>query len=79
MLVRHNWIEIFFRLAMSKYVRITKEAQTPSEAIQMLIDQWIKPKFSKFSSDSWRRQYLYKEEVDLAFKYGLKSLKEVYK
>ena len=38
MLVRHNWMEIFFRLAMSRYVRIFKEAQTPSEAVQMLID-----------------------------------------
>lgn len=38
MLVRHNWTEIFFRLAMSRYVRIFKDTASPSEAVQLMIE-----------------------------------------
>lgn len=79
MLVRHNWIEIFVRLATNRYLKVLKTASTPSQAMQMMLDEFLIPYFSKFTSDTWRKNVLYVEEVDLAFKHGLDTIKKAYK
>jgi hypothetical protein len=38
MLVRHNWMEIFCRLAVTKYLKGMKTAQTPAEALSLMLE-----------------------------------------
>jgi hypothetical protein len=38
MLVRHNWMEIFLRLAVTRFVKKEKIAAGPVKAMEMMID-----------------------------------------
>jgi hypothetical protein len=78
MLVRHNWIEIFVRLAVTRFVKKEKVATNAIEALDCLEKQYLKPFFNKFTAKKWRNEVLHKEEIDLALKHGLRVLKELY-
>jgi len=77
-LVRHNFMEIFVRLAITRYVK-TGLASGPTEAMQMLLDEFCLPYFEKFNCHAWRKRNLWIEEVDLVLKTGLTTLKAIYK
>lgn len=78
MLVRHNWMEIFVRLAVTRFVKKEKIASGPLQAITIMFDQYLEPYFSKFQASVWRKNILHTEEIDLALKHGLRVMKELY-
>ena len=78
MLVRHNWMEIFIRLATTRYVKKEKVAKTPLEGMKLFFEQQLDPYFDRFQAPKWRREILHREEVDLALKHGLPFLKLSY-
>jgi hypothetical protein len=78
MLVRHNWLEIFVRLAVTRFQKKEKIANGPFQAMQFMFDLYADTFFKKFKNIWWRKNILYREEVDLALKHGIKVLKEIY-
>ena len=77
-LVRHNWMEIFVRLASTRYIKFLKETTSPFEASTKLFNDYLIPYWKKFSASYWRRKMLHREEVDLSLKHSLPTLKKVY-
>lgn len=75
MLVRHNWMEIFIRLATTRYVKKEKVAKNPTEGLKMFMDQQLNQFFGKFNAAKWRREVLHREEIDLTLKRALSFLK----
>jgi hypothetical protein len=47
-LVRHNFMEIFLRLSITRFVKKEKIAQGPLQAMQIMLSQYLDPYFSKF-------------------------------
>lgn len=52
-LVRHNWSEIFVRIAITKYFK-SGLTSSQSEAVKMIFKEFLTPFFSKYDSDKWR-------------------------
>ena len=50
-----------------------------SEGMRMMFERDLWPCFKKYDSHAWRKEKLWKEEVDLALKHALPLLKEIYK
>ena len=50
-----------------------------SEGMKMMFERELLPCFQKYDCHKWRKEKLWKEEVDLALKHGLPLLKEIYK
>ena len=78
MLVRHNWLEIFVRLAVTRFVKKEKTASGPLEAIKQMYSFYLKTYFTRFTAKKWRDKILHQEEIDLVLKHGLRVLKELY-
>jgi hypothetical protein len=77
-LVRHNWIEIFVRLAVTRFVKKEKSARGPYQAMQIMFELFLDQYFTKFNSNDWRHNVLYTEENDLALKRSIKFLRTLY-
>jgi hypothetical protein len=78
MLVRHNWMEIFVRLAVTRFVKKEKVASGPYEAMKMMLENYLDVYLDKFTASTWRKKVLHQEEIDLALKHGLRVLKDLY-
>ena len=81
-IIRHNFLEIFVRLCLQKYVKsgaAGEEGKKMSDAIKIMFERDLLPCFSRYDSHKWRKEKLWVEEVDLALKHGLHHLKEIYK
>lgn len=78
MLVRHNWMEIFVRLAFTRFIKMEKIAAGPLEAMQIMFSQYLDPYFDRFKASVWRKKTLHREEIDLTLKHGLGTLKQIY-
>lgn len=66
-LVRYQFMEIIVRLALDKYLR-KKVVQTPTEAVERLVNVDMWPILFKYDSNRWRWDYYICEEVDLVYK-----------
>lgn len=60
-IVRHEIIEIFVRIAITKYFK-TKIVDTIPKAIYKIFDDNLKPFFSKFDCHKWRKEKLWNEQ-----------------
>lgn len=78
MLVRHNWMEIFVRLAVTRFWKKEKIANGPLQAAKLMYANYLEPYFTRFKAGQWRKDILHQEEIDLALKHGLRLLKELY-
>ena len=47
-LVRHNWLEIFVRLAVTRFVKREKSASGPYQAMEIMFQLYLDPYFTKF-------------------------------
>mmetsp|Transcript_17127 Transcript_17127/g.16800 ORF Transcript_17127/g.16800 Transcript_17127/m.16800 type:complete len:204 (+) Transcript_17127:389-1000(+) len=59
-LVRHEFIEIFVRIAITKYYK-NKLVETIPEAISKLYEENLKDMFSRFDCHKWRKERLWNE------------------
>lgn len=78
MLVRHNWMEIFVRLAITRFVKNEKIATGPLQAMQIFMSQYLDTYFERFQASTWRKKFLHREEIDLVLKQGLNTIKSLY-
>ena len=77
-LVRHNFMEVFVRMAQTKYTK-TKQTKTYGDALRKFLKEYLSKFVEEFDCHKWRKEKLWKEVNDLAFKRGLQTLKEAYK
>ena len=70
-------MEIFVRLALTKYVK-TGICQTAFDAMNKMFDDHLEPFFQRFDSHKFRRDYLWCEECDLVFKRSINAIKTLY-
>lgn len=59
MLVRHNWMEIFVRLAVTRFVKKEKIASGPNEAMRIMLDNYLNPYLDRFTASVWRKKVLH--------------------
>ena len=71
-------LEVFVRLAIDKYVK-TKQAETYSQAIEWAFERHFLPYFKTFECHTFRKERLWKEEIDILYTRFTPALKEVYK
>jgi len=77
-LVRDKFMQIFMRLAASKYLK-TKKLLTYADSIKQLFMKDGLLKYMKtFDSNEFRVNKLYNESCDMVFKYYTKSMKNLY-
>ena len=81
-LVRHNFLEVFMRLCDQKYLKMHAGGEgvtTMPIAFKMMFETECLPYFSQFDSQKWRRENLWREEVDFTLKISLDPLRSIYK
>ena len=66
-LVRYEFLEIIIRVAADKYIR-TRQCSAYTEAFARLMKEHLLPVMSKFSSQKWRLEKYWIEEVDWVLK-----------
>jgi hypothetical protein len=77
LLVRHEFMQMFMRLAYCKYLK-AKKLLTYNDAIRQLFKDGMLKYMKKFDSNDFRVNQLYNESCDMVFKYYLKSIKALY-
>lgn len=75
---RHEFMEIFVRIAITKYFK-NNLTETIPEAVELLYEQNLKPLLSQFDCHKWRREKLWNEACDLAYKRNLNTFNLIYK
>lgn len=70
-------MEIFVRLAASKYLKL-KKLLTYHDAVRQLFKDGLLSHMSTFDSNDFRLNVLYTESCDMVFKYYLKAVKALY-
>ena len=65
-LVRGQMLEALLRLSIDKYLK-TKVTKTIAEAVEMSFETHFNPFFKKFECHTFRKEKLWKEEVDIVF------------
>ena len=58
-LVRHNWMEVFVRLAVTRFVNKEKATKSPFEAVKLLYFNYLDAYFKKFNMPTWRKKVLH--------------------
>ena len=76
-LVRFQIMEIFTRIALTKYWK-KGEVANPIDAVKKMFSQYITPFGKGFNCHTWRRTVLWNEKCDHVFKRYLKSIKGMY-
>ena len=77
-LVRCQFIEVLVRLSQDKYAK-TGIAESPSAAVEMAFETNFLPYFETFNCHNWRKERLWREEIDLIFSRFLDKLEALYK
>jgi hypothetical protein len=67
LIVRHNFLEIFLRIAEDKYLK-PKIVTCIFDAVKMLFDDVLIPEMKKYDPNEWRKKAYWCEEVDAAYK-----------
>ena len=75
---RHELMEIFVRIALTKYYK-TKMVETMPDAVYKIFNENLKDFFSQFDCHKWRKERLWNEECDLAFKRNMITFEKIYK
>ena len=81
-LVRHNFLEVFMRLCETKYLKNGAggpDVTTMPKAFKMMFENEMLAYFSQFDSHGWRKNVLWREEVDFTLKVALEPLRNIYK
>lgn len=76
-LVRFQMMEIFTRIALTKYFK-TGEVSSQLEAVKKIFVDHIIPFTKDFDCHIWRGQKLWNEKCDHVYKRYLKPLKSIY-
>ena len=77
MLVRSEFLEIFVRLAITKYFKKRLRASI-SEALEALFSDGLDEFIRDYDSQAWRREKIWNSEIDHVLKYYEKALKDMY-
>ena len=77
-LCRYEFMEIFVRIAITKFFK-NKIVETIPEAVQKIFEEHMKTFFSQFNCHKWRRENLWNEPCDVAFKRHLNTVERIYK
>ena len=77
-LVRHQMIEALVRLSLDKFHK-TKEVDTPTEAVERSFEEHFLPHFSTFNCHEWRKERLWKQEIDVVYTRFFDKLELIYK
>lgn len=77
LLVRDEFMQIFVRLASSKYLK-SKMYLTYTDALKALFKDGILEYMKKFDSNEFRVNKLYNESCDMIFKYYQKAVRQLY-
>ena len=69
-LIRHNFLEVFVRICMTKYLKngAGEGNKVPVECMKMMFDRELAPYFKKFDSHDWRKKFCWQEDIDLVLK-----------
>ena len=76
-LIRHQFMEIFVRLAVDKYVKTGLEKR-PSVAVERLINEHLEGLFERFDANRWRWSRYLTEDCDKVFKAHLPILQLIF-
>lgn len=76
-LIRHQFMEIFVRLAVDKYVKTGIE-KLPSVAVERIINEHLKGFFERFDFNRWRWNRYLTEDCDKVFKAYLPILQLIF-
>lgn len=77
LLVRDEFMQIFIRLAASKYLK-TRTLLTHNDSVRQLFKDGLLNFMKTFDSNDFRLNCLYNESCDMVFKYYLKAVKTLY-
>ena len=77
LLVRDEFMQIFIRLAASKYLK-TKIYLTYNDAVRQLFKDGLLKYMKTFDSNDFRVNKLYNESCDMVYTYYIKSVKTLY-
>ena len=77
-MVRHEFLEIFVRIAITKYFK-SKIVESIPEAVVKLYEENVKPLFSQFDWHKWRKEKLWNEEWDVTYKRNLATFDKIYR
>ena len=75
-LIRYNFLEIQIRLADQKYLK-SGACKTFLDALGLWMNQ-LRPSFASTDSHIWRKEELWRDEVDLALKHQYKTIQKLY-
>ena len=75
---RHEFMEIFVRIAITKYYK-TKQVDSIPQAVFKIFNSNLKDFFVQFDCHKWRRERLWNEAWDLAFKRNMATFEKIYK
>ena len=75
-LIRHQFMEVWIRLCLQKYVKSQYAGPGLSMAasMEMMFNDFLYPVFKNYDSHAWRKNNLWVEEVDYALKIAMPSL-----
>lgn len=77
-LVRHEFIEIFVRIAITKLFK-TKQIESIPESVEHLYKTYLEEIFQTFDCHKWRREKLWNEECDVTLKRNMPTIEKIYK
>lgn len=77
-ITRHEFMEIFVRIAITKYFKNKLVESIPAAVEKIFVDN-LQPFFSKFDCHKWRREKLWNEQCDLAYKRHYNIFEKIYK
>ena len=73
-----NNVYLQVRIAITKYFK-TKIAETIPAAIEKLFNDNLSAFFTQFNCHKWRRERLWNEECDLAYKRNMNTFEKIYR
>ena len=76
-LVRHEFMEMLVRIAHDKYIR-NKISPSLTEAMKMLMQEHLAPKFAKYKVNHWRENEYFCEIIDVTLKAHKALLESLY-
>jgi hypothetical protein len=80
-LMRFEWFHAIVRIAVGKYIQSLKRVSSPIEAVKLLVHEDLIPNMDPDSRDSnqFRKDYLYKEDVDNSFRANMDIFLAIWK
>ena len=72
---------MWIRLCLRKYVKNQYSGPNVgiAAAMPLMFDEFLEPAFKQFETQSWRKDRLWREEIDYVLKVSLPTLREIYR